>query len=202
MRRVRYPDWDYFDDVVRELECVTSQTYDILQRFSSGVSHSDLDTYRYNVVDTLYYWTGHTWVGSRKLSRVEHAYQGFFKALYRFLMFGKSCDDELFREFSESALYQGTLYRYLGYSNNSSVFHQEYIKPEYNDIYVSWSKLSKVNYIEGKLQAYMTRLTCEVKDLYYGIDLEAFGISCDIEHEVVFPTLEQLVTNVEFLKKE
>lgn len=84
-------------------------------------------------------------------------------------------------------LYQGKVYRYLGYKNEPET--KKYIIPEYNNIYVSWSKEKQESgYFKEKLKEPITRLEYEIIGDEYGIDLEKMDLSKGNEREVVFPT--------------
>ena len=75
------------------------------------------------------------------------------------------------------------------------------VEPQYNNIYVSWSKQPQNHYIENKLYGTMTLLTCKVDEPYYGIDLEAFGVVRGQEAEVVFPTIKETITEVKYIRE-
>lgn len=55
------------------------------------------------------------------------------------------------------------------------------------------------HYIESKLYGTMTLLTCEASEPHYGIDLNAFGVVRGDEAEVVFPTIADAITNIEYI---
>lgn len=45
----------------------------------------------------------------------------------------------------------------------------------------------------------MTLLACKVDELYYGIDLEAFGVVRGQEAEVVFQTIKEAITEIRYV---
>lgn len=100
---------------------------------------------------------------------------------------------------AEALLYQGKIYRYLGYGISSNR-KKKAIEPNYDGIYVSWSKEPKNGYIESKLYGEMTWIEAEIKSPYFGIDLENMGISRGKEREVVFPTLKDCITNIKYIR--
>ena len=101
------------------------------------------------------------------------------------------------KKFANKCLFRGKVYRYLGH-NESQGKHKK-IKPKYNEIYVSWSKLNKIPYIESKLYGWMTLISCEIEEPFYGIDLDALDISRPHEKEVVFPTIEKLISDIKYI---
>lgn len=96
-------------------------------------------------------------------------------------------------------MYQGVLYRYLGHSEPSD--SRKCVRPQYNKIYVSWSKNKGNKYLESKLYGVKTLLACNVNYPYFGIDLSAFGMSRGNEREVVFPTIEETMTSIKFIEE-
>lgn len=86
----------------------------------------------------------------------------------------------------------------MGHGDHENV--NQAVVPEYNGIYVSWSKYPNNIYLQNKLYGVKTLLTCECDDTHYGIDLEYFRASRSSEHEVVFPTLKNKITNVQKIK--
>ena len=102
----------------------------------------------------------------------------------------------LLRDLTEKALFQGTVYRYLGYGypTNESIYP---IKPRYNGIYVSWSQKRVFGNVLSKLYGTKTLLTCHIDSENYGINLRTFGVSKN-EYEVVFPTIESTIVDIEY----
>ena len=152
-----------------------------------------------NIRKVLDYWSSETYIGVEKEKNLKNSFQRFFTNLMSFILACKEVNNDFLNDFAEKALFQGRLYRYLGHSSheNSNVA----VEPDYNDIYVSWSKNPKNNYIETKLYGTMTLLTCEVSDDYYGIDLSVFEVVRGEEAEVVFPTIESTIVNKEIIER-
>lgn len=101
---------------------------------------------------------------------------------------------------ADKVLYRGSLYRYLGHGSAKCNTNNR-IEPQFNNIYVSWSKNPKNYYIESKLYGTMTLLACKIDEPYYGIDLEAFDVIRGKEAEVVFPTIKETITEVRYIKE-
>lgn len=169
-----------------------------------NITDDKLNTLFSNIINALAYWTGNTYVGQPKEKELEKVYQTFFKLLLELLIFIKD-SPEFTNEHKEkinSVLYQGNIYRYLGYS--SEEYHyldnkEQFVEPNYNGIYVSWSKNESNSYIESKLLGPITKLKCCINEDMFGIDLEAFGVSHGNEKEVVFPTLEKCITEIQYI---
>lgn len=163
-----------------------------------------------NIIHAVNYWTGSTYVGSKKKPGLEKAYQAFFKALYDFILSFRTMDKPIFHECADMILYQGTVYRYLGHHSGDE--NKEKIEPTYNDIYVSWSKEPENSHIESKLYGTMTWMSADIQEPFYGIDLEGLeeaiyqlvGIECSLtrgnEREVVFPTVEECITEIKYIE--
>lgn len=153
-----------------------------------------------NIDKVLSYWSGNTFVGKRKESVLADAFQDFFKSLYQlFLVWRKSPQKDI-RSFARSALYEGILYRYIGSCDKNH--GNQHIEPEYDHLWVSWSKNAKNWYIEEHLYGAMTHLTCHIENPQYGIDLSAFGQSRGEENEVVYPMVEANIDRVEYIERD
>lgn len=169
-----------------------------------NITDDKLNTLFSNIINALAYWTGNTYVGQPKEKALEKVYQTFFKLLLELLIFIKDSPEftNEHKEKIDSVLYQGNIYRYLGYS--SEEYHyldnkEQFVEPNYNGIYVSWSKNESNSYIESKLLGPITKLKCCINEDMFGIDLEAFGVSRGNEKEVVFPTLERCITEIQYI---
>ena len=137
-------------------------------------------------------WVGCTYVGVKKHEMIRNAFQHFFQNFYRMLLFFKNESNESIEiEFANKGLYRGKLYRYLGTCLNCR--KKSKIIVDYNDIYVSWTKKERVDYLASKLHSNYIIISCEIKDPDYGIDLHNLGIGRDFEQEVVFPTIKELI---------
>lgn len=165
--------------------------------YTSGVQWETLQHNIHNVLDN---WTGCTYIGHRKEKVLKKAYQAFFEALYEWLFCLKKISDEDIQRFVSAALYQGTLYRYLGHGSSQDDT-EEKVEPIYDKYYVSWSKKKYNTNFKCKLYGTITHLTCKVDNMYYGIDLSAFGVVKGTEQEVVFPTIKETVMNVEYIER-
>lgn len=160
-------------------------------------SHKEFSYIVDEIKEVCGFWCGSTYVGQRKSKNIENTFQCFFNQFMDFLISCKSSKYLFKRNFAKKVLYQGKIYRYLGYGD-LQVVKPFAIKPEYNEIYVSWSKEPKSSYLEGKLYGKITWLEAEIKSPYFGIDLDAMNSSRGKEKEVVFPTLKDCVTKVEY----
>lgn len=145
------------------------------------------------------FWTGSTYVGSPKIDAVKYAFQSFFEEFMRLLINMKDSQKSFERKIANAMLFRGTVYRYLGTSN---CLNKRTVKPEFNDIYVSWSKCPNNSYLLNKLYGTVTFMTCQISDPLYGIDLDALGCSMGEEKEVVFPTIKECITNIEYIEEE
>lgn len=158
------------------------------------------------VAAVLQIWTGETYVGVKKDVMVKNTFQMFFIALVDLI---RCIDDDvhnskLEKEFVKSVKYNGDIYRYIGSCSHRN--HKK-ITPQYNDIFVSWSKNESSGYLISKLYGPVTHLHAKIPSDNFGIDLEGFQDLCDKndidcyvargnEREVVFPTIEEFVQNV------
>lgn len=159
-------------------------------------------------------WTGQTWVGEKKPEQVSQSFQNFFLALNDLICFikineGSASKKE--RRFAQLLSYHGVVYRYLGSSN---VHNKKVVTPEFNDIYVSWSKEKDNSYLKSKLYGPITCLSAEIFTPDFGIDLEGFeefyikidpkncGVTRGNEREVVFPTRQDLITDIQYIYDE
>ena len=166
------------------------------------------------IAESLSYWSGQIYVGKKKDKTTEDIFQKFFKNLNYLIRFLSNNEFKLMKiekDFINIIRYNGKVYRFLGHSNLDLRNCKKIIKPKYNNIWVSWSKEKNNSYLESKLYGKKTRLYCDIKDCYYGIDLEEiqkfcnknqlgnYYISRGTEKEVVFPTIKKLIYKVEYL---
>lgn len=202
MNKVDFPLFsNEIDKAITEIYRVEGQIRSITKKLeTNGILKSDFEVFLDNVWETLSYWTGKTYVGIKKEKSLQKAFQGFFEQLYSFILVCKDHESPMLRDFADGALYRGTLYRYLGRGCVEEIVSNA-IEPEYNNIYVSWSKREKIPYIEDKLYGTMTLLTCKIDEPYYGIELEAFGVGRGQEAEVVFPTIAETVTEIRYIRE-
>lgn len=195
-RKIDYLWSSHYEEIA---EAINEQTKSILnymeQNKDSFTKLNDLIGEIYRVCD---FWVGGTYVGRKKDERVKVAFQNFFEAFYKLLLYLKERDTLFYKDFAERILYRGKVYRYLG-DGVPGQSSRKRVNVQYNNTYVSWSKLKKIPYIEEKLYGEITWLAAEIKSPYYGIDLEEFGCSRPHEKEVVFPTIEDCVTKIKYI---
>lgn len=159
-------------------------------------------------------WTGNTYVGIKKETQVEKAYQDFFELIHDFLDFcSKNSEnlDEMESSLAEYMMYSGTVYRYLGIADSRNYRKKQRVEPIFNNIYVSWSRSEKNSYIENKIYGPKIWMKAEIEETDFGIDIHGFerwcenwfGDSCFItrgeEKEVVFPTLEKSIVEIKYI---
>ena len=202
VKKVDFPFWaDETEKAITEIYRVKSQVQSVGNKLKTNhVSNNDFQLFLDNVYQTLNYWTGNTYIGRKKDKSVQKAFQTFFEALYDFLFICRDLDNPMLWTIADKVLYRGSLYRYLGHGSTICNTNNG-IEPQYNNIYVSWSKAPKNYYIESKLYGTMTWLACKIDERYYGIDLEAFGVARGKEAEVVFPTIKETITEVRYIKE-
>ena len=95
------------------------------------------------------------------------AFQAFFVELMQLLLCMKDSGLHFEESVANAMLYRGLVHRYLGKSYPSD----EVVVPCYDGIYVSWSKQDGNSYLVSKLYGPITKLTCEIAEPMYGIDL-------------------------------
>lgn len=196
MEKVSFSIWtDDYGHNASQIDKVTQQINECKYRV---ISHDEFGNLKRNITDVLSYWTGNTYVGMKKKVELSQAFQLFFFSLYDWLLLLEESSDKKYSSFANEALYQGKLYRYLGHGDSTEDVYSR-VEPQYNDIYVSWSKEEKNSYIESKLDGTKTILTCELKGNHRGIDLEGFGVSKANEREVVFPTLQNTIIDIKYI---
>lgn len=202
MNKVVFPFWnDEVNKAITEIYRVKNQMQNVGVRLkTNNISNEDFSVFLDNVYETLKYWTGRTYIGQKKDKALQKAYQTFFEALYEFLFICRELGNPILKSFADEVLYRGSLYRYLG-KGSAEENTDKRIEPQYNNIYVSWSKQPKNYYIESKLYGTMTLLTCKIDEPYYGIDLEAFGVVRGEEAEVVFPTIKETITEIRYIRE-
>ncbi len=163
-----------------------------------------LDNYNQleNVISTvLGIWTGHTYVGERKQEKIKKAFQKFFVNFMDLLLDIKNYSENYAlkeKQLSKKALFQGTVYRLLGHNTADK---NEKIEQTFDDIYVSWSKIPQNSYFESKLYGVITWIKCIISVKYFGIDLTALQCSRSNEQEIVFPTIEECITEIKYIEE-
>ena len=140
------------------------------------------------------FWTGSTYVGSPKSDPIKMTFQTFFQELMLLLLFMNDRGLPFEERVANAMLYRGTVYRYLGKNYPSD----EVVVPCYDGIYVSWSKKDGNSYLLSKLYGPVTKITCEIAEPMYGIDLDILECTRGNEQEVVFPTFEQSIVEIHY----
>ncbi len=188
------------NDTLQVIKAVNEATNNISVYYGSADNSANaLKNLNEDVREVCNFWTGKTYVGDRKDDEIVQVFQNFFETLMKLLLKMKDSKKNCESKFAKAILYQGKVYRYLGYYSSRDI-KKKAIQPKYNEIYVSWSKEPKNGYIESKLYGEMTWIEAEIKSPYFGIDLEKMGISRGKEREVVFPTLKDCVTNIKYIR--
>ena len=148
----------------------------------------------------VYYWAGYTYVGLRKQISVQNAFQSFYTELMTLLLaIRNKCINATEEEilFANAVLYEGVIYRYLGYGEPGPTTRKP-IRPLFDNIYVSWSTEATLSpYMSSKLYGVKTLLTAETKG-DYGINLARFNLTQQ-ENEIVYPTHKESITNIAFV---
>lgn len=192
---------EYVDDVKKYMN----------KRFTHDFVQDDLLSICAGIEKVLLMWTGDTYIGRKKDEKHEGFYQKFFVVINEFLMFCCKHSEELSdmeRDLAEKMLYRGIVYRYLGTCDHRNYRKKIVVEPEYNDIFVSWSKTETNSYIENKLYGPITWMKAEIKSPHYGIDIHGYELWCQewlgessfitrgLEKEVVFPTIEASIVEI------
>lgn len=151
-----------------------------------------------DIGDICRFWTGSTYVGTPKKEEIKNAFQLFFEELMALLLSMKDSKLNFEKRVANAMLYRGTVYRYLGHN----YLTDEVIVPVYDRVYVSWNKEDENAYLLSKLYGPVTKMTCVITEPLYGINLEILGCCRGTEHEVVFPTIEKCITEVEYSGSE
>lgn len=190
---------DETEKIINSVNEATNNIKDYILKLHNRENSSALfHNVKKDISDVCTFWVGKTYIGVQKEINVEKAFQDFFEALMNMLLSIKTNTDKSLKceeRFANKVLYRGNVYRYLGNCKPSS----EIIKPQYNNIYVSWSKERENKDLENKLYGVITRIYCDIKEPYFGIDLEALKISRVNEREVVFPTIEECIIKTEYI---
>lgn len=189
--------WSDETDLI--VQGITEATQNIIQyRNDEKSSQESLLLLGEDIGDVCDFWAGKTYVGNPKTEVIKEAFQGFFTELMNLLILMKNSEKDYEVRVAKAMLYQGTIYRYLGHNHPS----KKVVIPQYNEIYVSWSKKPENDYIESKLYGPVTWMSCEIAESLYGIDLDVIGSSRASEHEVVFPTIEEYITEIKYISEE
>lgn len=148
-----------------------------------------------DISDVCRFWTGSTYVGSVKKEEIKNAFQSFFEKLMELLLNMNESKVDFENRVANAMLYRGPVYRYLGHD----YITDKVVVPDYDGIYVSWNKEEENAYLLSKLHGPVTKMTCVIAEPLYGIDLEILECCRGTEREVVFPTIEECITEINYL---
>ena len=189
--------WSYEEEKV--VQCIKEGTENIKRYHEYRKQNPEdfcflRDVFR-DIMKITNFWTGKTYVGSKKTKKIEKAFQDFYQAFYELLIAFKmnsfNSVSETEKSLANNLLYQGKIYRYLGHGSVRK--SKQSIKVKYNNVWVSWSKEPNNYYLESKLYGKYLKLYAIINNDIYGIDLEALGVSVGEEKEVVFPTIRETI---------
>ena len=107
----------------------------------------EVKTLKFIVSDVLYYWVYKNKVGIKKDTNIRLLYNEFFNLFLDILLeFKKNKENIEGYELATKCLYQGTIYRTVGYqdTNDELIF---------DDLYTHWSKIDtrNIDSIESKV---------------------------------------------------
>jgi len=183
------------DETDKIIECISEVTENIkmYRKFSEHLPDKLVELGD-GIEKICRFWTGRTYVGSPKKEEIKKAFQSFFEELMKLLLDMKVSKLDFENRVANALLYRGIVYRYLGHNYSTD----EVVVPNYDNIYVSWNKEEKNDYLLSKLHGPVTKMICEIAEPLYGIDLESLGCCRGLEREVVFPTVEKYVTEIKY----
>ena len=200
-------------DIQKLLEYKKDVNRYMRERLQCGFKQDSLIEICAGINDILVDWTGNTYVGRKKEKEVEKTYQVFFELMHEFIEFcfiNSEKINEMESSLADYVIYTGTVYRYLGIADFRNYQKKLKVEPEYNEIFVSWSKSEKNLYIESKLSGPMTWMKAEIEKPEFGIDIHGFERWCERwfggfevitrgeEKEVVFPTLKKNILEIKY----
>lgn len=189
---------DNLIDYVGEITEATAQIraeFDFLVKTNSpSPNHSlVLD----NMQSVLSVWQSNTYLGVMKPSVLRSVFHRFFEAVLDLILTMRSSISEDDRDYANNSLYQGRVYRWLGYSGGED--EDKDVIVNYDNLYASWSTLPRCSYTLSKLYGKVKRVTLDIPVGHFGLYLPV--LSCEFtkvhEQEVVFPVLEEYVVAVE-----
>lgn len=187
------------DDVEQIVRGITEATDNIISYHNHpNASRDMLLKLGKDISEICNFWTGNTYVGSPKNEAIKIAFQSFFEELMQLLLDMKNSVQIYEQNVANALLYRGKVYRYLGSNHPMDTV----VNPIYDSIYVSWSKEPENDYLLSKLYGKITWMSCEIDAPFYGIDLDALGCSRANEREVVFPTIEECITEIKYISEE
>ena len=186
---------DEYEKIAIEVDKATKS---IIETLENNIDENVVE----NIFQVCSFWTKHTYVGRKKDAKVQKSFQLFFEKFMDLILAIRDkqidCDEDCREAFSE-LLYNGVVYRKLGHGDSENCKH--IIKPEFDNIYVSWNKEKENAYLDTKLYGPVTLLTAEIIEPHYGIDLEKLGVCAGEEREIVFPTYEEFIKDIEIIEE-
>lgn len=186
---------DEYEKIAIEVDKATKS---IIETLENNIDENVVE----NIFQVCSFWTKHTYVGRKKDAKVQKSFQLFFEKFMDLILAIRDkqidCDEDCREAFSK-LLYNGVVYRKLGHGDSENCKH--IIKPEFDNIYVSWNKEKENAYLDTKLYGPVTLLTAEITEPYYGIDLEKLGVCAGEEREIVFPTYEKFIKDIEIIEE-
>lgn len=185
------------DETEKIIKCISEATQNIVTYSKAQNRDPEMLTeLGDNLRAICCFWTGSTYVGSPKAEPIKMVFQAFFEEFMQLLLFMKDSTLPFEKRVANATLYRGTVYRYLGKNYPSD----EVVVPCYDGVYVSWSKQDGNSYLLSKLYGPVTKLTCEIAEPMYGIELDILECTRGNEQEVVFPTFEQCIVDIQHSK--
>lgn len=183
----------YPENACNKIDTVTSQIAEITNR--DGCSFRQSNVLYGNIASVITHWIGAFHAGWPKEECLQKSFYEFYKRLLEFLL-----------KFQPDKLYQGRIYRYIGYSSED--YQDEFLinsvvnpkKPYGTKYYSSWSKTKNLPTITKDLIGPKTLLICDIPDNMYGIDLSKFVYDSRKEKEIVFPTLLSFI-KIEYIEE-
>ena len=181
-------------DYLESDKCSESEFFDIITLIANSIKK----------------WTNFGYVGYKKEELEEEIFQEFWDTLRDFVLFCARDDaKESEREFAESIICTGNIYRLIG---NSSLREDKEFELEYSELYVSWDKIEFNQSVYDCLCEPVFWIAAEIKWPEFGFDIKKFDrwynkkfgdalqIAKDEEDEVVFPTIKENVLEIKKIK--
>lgn len=205
MEKIQYPQGYCNNEAIVDALHKTKEQFDIVKKIvQNGGSPSQeyIEVFYIDTQRAIQWWITYTYVGKEKPDQIKIAFQDFYQSLYQLLLAFKKSEVCVLRQFADEALYQGVIYRWLGYGESCASMETAR-NIIYDNIYVSWSKKPNIpKSIKDKLYGTITKITCEISGKYFAIDLMAFfNKPINDEDEIVFPTVKKLVTKTEVISR-
>lgn len=163
---------------------ILESTITLLNKHLKKELEIEVKTLKFIVSDVLYYWVYKNKVGIKKDTNIRLLYNEFFNLFLDILLeFKKNKENIEGYELATKCLYQGTIYRTVGYqdTNDELIF---------DDLYTHWSKIDtrNIDSIESKVFKSRDYLKVEIEKNDYAIYIAPFIGMKNYEEEVVFTT--------------